>query len=84
MLSTDVGGSREAITDGVSGLIVPPDAPDAFAAALAALAADPQRLARMGRAARDGMAAVDGRQRMVDATLALYDGLLMTRSEVRK
>jgi len=84
VLTTDVGGSREAITDGVSGLIVPPDAPDAFVAALAALAADPQRLARMGRAAREGMAAVDGRQRMVDATLALYGGLLMSRSEVRK
>jgi glycosyltransferase involved in cell wall biosynthesis len=84
VLTTDVGGSREAISDGVSGLIVPPDAPDAFAAALAALTADPQRLARMGRAAREGMGAVDGRQRMVDATLAVYGGLLMSQSEVRK
>jgi glycosyltransferase involved in cell wall biosynthesis len=84
VLTTDVGGSREAVTDGVGGLIVPPDAPDAFAAALAALAADPQRLAAMGRAARDGMGAVDGRQRMVDATLALYGSLLISRSEVRK
>lgn len=84
VLTTDVGGSREAIADGVGGLIVPPDAPEAFAAALAALAADPQRLAGMGRAAREGMGAVDGRQRMVDATLAVYDGLLKSRSEVRK
>jgi glycosyltransferase involved in cell wall biosynthesis len=84
VLTTDVGGSREAITDGVSGLIVPPDAPEAFAAALAALTADPQRLAGMGRAAREGMGAVDGRQRMVDATLAVYGDLLMSRSEVRK
>jgi len=84
VLTTDVGGSREAIVDGVSGLIVPPDAPEAFAAALAALAADPQRLAAMGRAAREGRGAVDGRQRMVDATLAVYDRLVMSRSEVRK
>jgi len=84
VLTTDVGGSREAITDGVSGLIVPPDAPEAFAAALAALAADPQRLARMGQAAREETAAVDGRQRMVDATLALYRGLSVSRSDVRK
>ena len=79
VLTTDVGGSREAVTEGVTGLIVPPGAPEAFAAALAVLAADPQRLAAMGRAAREGMGTVDGRQRMVDATLALYISLLMSR-----
>ncbi|MCW5732777.1 MAG: glycosyltransferase [Enhydrobacter sp.] len=84
VLTTDVGGSREAIADGVSGLIVPAGAPDAFAAALVALAADPHRLAAMGRAAREGMGSVDGRQRMIDATLAVYDDLLTSRSEVRK
>ena len=84
VLTTDVGGSREAITDGVSGVIVPPDAPEAFAAALSALALDPQRLAAMGRAARAATGAVDGRQRMVDATLAVYGGLVTSRSERRK
>jgi glycosyltransferase involved in cell wall biosynthesis len=84
VLTTDVGGSREAIADGVGGLIVPPDEPESFARALAALTADPQRLAAMGQAAREGMGAVDGRQRMVDATLAVYGNLLMSRSEVRK
>ncbi len=79
VLTTDVGGSREAITEGVSGLLVPPDAPEAFATALAALVADPLLLAGMGRAAREEMAAVDGRQRMVDATLALYRGLSVSR-----
>lgn len=48
VLTTVVGGSREAVADGVSGLIVPPDPPEAFATALAALAADPQRLAGIG------------------------------------
>jgi glycosyltransferase involved in cell wall biosynthesis len=76
VLTTDVGGSREAITDGVGGRIVPPDAPEAFAAALADLTAEPGRLAEMGRAARAGMGAVDGRQRMVDATFSVYAGLL--------
>lgn len=84
VLTTDVGGSREAVTDGVSGLIVPPAAPEAFAAALAALAGDRRRLAAMGRAARAGMGALDGRQRMVDATLAVYAGLLEQGPEVRK
>jgi glycosyltransferase involved in cell wall biosynthesis len=84
VLTTDVGGSREAIIDGVSGQIVPPDAPQAFAAALAVLAVDPQRLAAMGRAARERAGAVDGRQRMIDDTLALYRTLLTARSDVQK
>jgi glycosyltransferase involved in cell wall biosynthesis len=86
VLTTDVGGSREAVTDGVSGLIVPPDAPEAFAAALASLASDRRRVADMGREAERQTAAVDGRQRMIDATLALYSSLLAPAGgqEVRK
>lgn len=84
VLTTDVGGSREAITDGVSGLIVPPDAPEAFATALATLASDRQRLATMGQAARVAAGAVDGRQRMVDATFSVYRDILVSRSVVRK
>lgn len=76
VLTTDVGGSRETVTEGVSGMIVPPNDPEAFSAAFATLASDRQRLADMGEAARRQMAAVDGRQRMIDATLALYAGFV--------
>ena len=84
VLTTDVGGSREAIADGVGGVIVPADAPEAFARALAALTLDRSRLAAMGQAARAGMATADGRQRMVDATLAVYGSLVPSRSPMRK
>lgn len=40
VVSTDVGGMREVITDGVDGLLVPPGDPAALAAALARLIAD--------------------------------------------
>jgi glycosyltransferase involved in cell wall biosynthesis len=71
-LTTDVGGSRETVTDGVTGVIVPPDQPAVFAEAFSALVADRPRLVAMTRAAAENAGRVDGRQRMVDETLALY------------
>jgi glycosyltransferase involved in cell wall biosynthesis len=76
-LTTDVGGSRETITEGVTGMIVPPDQPVVFAEALLALTGDRARLASMRRVAADIAGKVDGRERMVDATLALYHSLLL-------
>ncbi len=45
---TDVGGMREAVTDGVDGFVVPPRDPDAIANALLAIAKDPERRRQMG------------------------------------
>jgi glycosyltransferase involved in cell wall biosynthesis len=52
IVTTDVPGCRTLVRDDAEGLIVRPDDPAALAKALAALAADPQRVARMGEAAR--------------------------------
>jgi len=52
VVATDVGGIPECVTDGVEGLLVPPDRPDLLAGALGALIGDPERRATMGRAAR--------------------------------
>lgn len=51
-LASRAGGARDVITDGETGVLLPPDDPDAVARALARFADDPERLARMGRAAR--------------------------------
>lgn len=48
---TDIPGARELITDGVSGLLVPPADPAALAGAIRSLASDPARREAMGRAA---------------------------------
>jgi glycosyltransferase involved in cell wall biosynthesis len=45
-------GPRELIADGETGLLVPPDAPEALAAAIGALLADPGRAARLAAAGR--------------------------------
>lgn len=52
VLTTDVPGCRDFVRDGVEGRVVPPDDPAALARAIAALAADPGAVERMGEAAR--------------------------------
>lgn len=48
---TDVNGCREAITDGVNGLLVPPGDPAELAGAIGRLLADPALRARLSREA---------------------------------
>lgn len=52
-VATDVGGVREAIRDGETGLVVPPGDRDALAGALATLLERPGVAARFGEAARE-------------------------------
>lgn len=52
VIVTRAGGVAEIVTDGVDGLMVPPRDPEALAAAILALAADPGRRAMLVAAAR--------------------------------
>jgi glycosyltransferase involved in cell wall biosynthesis len=52
VVASAVGGLRDAIEDGVDGLLVPPRDPAALRAALERLLADPALRARLGAAAR--------------------------------
>ncbi len=53
VVTTDVDGMSEAVTDGVEGFLVPPRDPAATADALAALAASPELRRTMGAAGRE-------------------------------
>ena len=55
VVSTDVGGTGEAVVDGVTGLLVPPGRPEQLASAMARLSTDSAERERMGRAARAGL-----------------------------
>jgi D-inositol-3-phosphate glycosyltransferase len=62
------GGPLEIVSDGETGLLVPPRDPDALAAAMVSLLEDPARRAAMSRAARARVSAVfdiDGHARAV-------------------
>jgi glycosyltransferase involved in cell wall biosynthesis len=52
VLATDVGGTREIVTDGSGGLLVQPHDVDALRRHLGELLADPQLRARLGASAR--------------------------------
>ena len=52
VVTTESGGMREAVTDGVEGLVVPIMDPDAVANALETLRSDPELRKKMGDAAR--------------------------------
>ena len=52
VVATAVAGNAEAVTDGVTGVLVPPGEPAALGSALAALLADRTRAAAMGAAGR--------------------------------
>ncbi|WP_071674980.1 exopolysaccharide biosynthesis GT4 family glycosyltransferase EpsE [Nioella nitratireducens] len=51
-IGTNAGGVAELIRDGVDGVLVPPKSPGSLAAAIAALADDPARAARLSVAGR--------------------------------
>ncbi len=75
VVATDVGGLREAVTDGVDGRLVPAGDGGALARALLELVDDPVARTRMGEAA---MSSADrfGAQRAVDAIESTYAEVL--------
>jgi len=72
VVATAAGGIPEAVTDGVTGRLVPPRDPDALAAALVEALADPARRAEWGRAGRQRFEEHFTADRMVESTLAVY------------
>ena len=73
---TDVGGARELVEDGITGLVVPRSDPAALAEALGCLFSDPVRCMRMGRSGRRRTVESFAFGRMLDdwTTLLWQDG----------
>ncbi len=74
-IATDVGGNRDAIEHGVSGLLVPVRDPAALGAAIRTLAGDPARAAALGAAGRERALTRFGEPAMIDRYARLYRGL---------
>jgi glycosyltransferase involved in cell wall biosynthesis len=79
IVATDMPGCRDAVIAGESGLLVPPHDIDALAEALAALARDPGRRQRMGRAGRALVEREFGEAGVASQTIALYEAALRER-----
>lgn len=76
VVASAAGGSVEIITDGVDGLLTPPNDPDALAAALERLLADRNLARRLGQAARQTVASRYRIDQHAAAVQAFYDDLL--------
>ena len=75
-VATAVGGIPEVAVDGQTGFLVPPRDEQAMADRLVELLKDDQLRTRMGQAARQRAREMFRVDRMVDATLAVYERLL--------
>ena len=80
VIATSVGGTPEAVEDGVTGELVPMKDPVALAERIAALARDPDARARMGAAGRERARTLFSTASMVDSLAALYRSLLSCRA----
>jgi glycosyltransferase involved in cell wall biosynthesis len=72
LVASAVGGLADAVTDGVTGLLVPPDDPARLAAALQRLLRDPMLRASLGNAAAQHVAERFSAEKLVDAYERLY------------
>ena len=72
VVGSAVGGIPEVVSDGETGLLVPPGDAGALAGALNALVRDPVRATLLGRAGRERAVAEFGWQTVAERTAALY------------
>jgi glycosyltransferase involved in cell wall biosynthesis len=78
LVATAVGGVPDVVTDGVTGLLVPPGDPAALARAVVATLAEPAAAAARARAGQAAVQPFTARQ-MLDEQHALYRRLLARR-----
>jgi glycosyltransferase involved in cell wall biosynthesis len=76
VVASRVGGLADAVADGQTGLLVPPDDPEALAASLASLASDAPLRARLGAAGPARIAERFAASQMCDANARLDRELL--------
>ncbi|MGD0482249.1 MAG: glycosyltransferase family 4 protein [Terracidiphilus sp.] len=76
VVATDVGGNAEAVNDGVTGFVVPPEDPGALSAAILRLLSDPFEAKAMGAAGRNLVAEKFTTEAMMIQIAGAYRNLL--------
>ena len=80
VVATAVGGNTELVSDGRTGVLVPPGDPGAIARAVGDLLRDPDRATRLGAAARDDVTRRFGARARVAELERLYEERLALRA----
>jgi glycosyltransferase involved in cell wall biosynthesis len=84
VVATDVGGTGEAVLDGVSGLLVPPRDVGSLAEAMTRISEDPELAARFGTAGRTRVEGYFGWSACGRCWIDVYEkALRMSRSQIR-
>lgn len=83
VVATDVGGNAEAVQDGVTGRIVPPEDVNALVVSLRELLADPERAKVMGLKGRERVAERFTTDAMMRQLTAAYQSVLAHTSSGR-
>jgi glycosyltransferase involved in cell wall biosynthesis len=83
IVATRVGGTPEVVSDGITGLLVPPKDPQAFAAAMLTMLDDVGLAQRMSRLARIRAADDFNLHTMIASYEALYEQALVGDSETQ-
>jgi len=75
VVATPVGGTAEAVEDGVTGALVPPRDPGRLADAIRGVVEDPQRRRELGLAGRERVEREFSEEQMTRRVLAVYDAV---------
>ncbi len=75
VVATDVGGNSEAVLDGITGWVIPPEDPRALAAKIIDLLKDPNKAEEWGKRGRERVNQMFAVKKMVAAHLDLYANL---------
>ncbi len=79
VVASAVGGIPEIITNGVDGVLVPPESPEALATAIVSLLSNPELRRRLGERARTTVRQRFNRQAICAQTVEAYRSLLTSK-----
>jgi glycosyltransferase involved in cell wall biosynthesis len=80
VVATEIGGTREAVSNGETGLLVSPGDPNALAGAIRSVLSDPQLARRLGEAGRQRALEEFSADRMVRKVTQVYERVLSGHS----
>jgi glycosyltransferase involved in cell wall biosynthesis len=74
IIASNVGGNRDLVVDGETGLLVESESPDELASAMCSLFSDRDNIQRMGKRAYDRVVEQYSIDNVVSRLLSLYSG----------
>ena len=79
VVATSVGGLKESVIDGITGLLVPPEDSQCLAAAIRKLLSDHALASRLAEAGRANVIQFFSSEKMIQGTIAVYEELMDKR-----